>query len=309
MIYTVTLNPSIDYLVSVPDFRTGMTNRTASEQLLPGGKGINVSIVLKNLGIPSTALGFAAGFTGDEIIRRLEKFGIQPAFIRLSEGFSRINFKLKSIAGTEINGQGPKISPQEAQQLTDRLARLEDGDILFLSGSIPSSLSADTYRNILADLKGRKIQTVVDASGEALLKVLEYRPFLIKPNHHELGQLFGVALKPGEAVIPYGRKLQGMGARNVLISMAGDGAILIAENGDIVTAHPPKGTLKNGVGAGDSMAAGFMAGWMESGDYAHAFCMGVAAGSASAFSDNLATGEEIKNLYEKIVCKSCPAAR
>lgn len=309
MIYTVTLNPSIDYLVSVPDFRTGMTNRTASEQLLPGGKGINVSIVLKNLGIPSTALGFAAGFTGDEIIRRLEKFGIQPAFIRLSEGFSRINFKLKSIEGTEINGQGPKISPQEAQQLTDRLARLEDGDILFLSGSIPSSLSADTYRNILADLKGRKIQTVVDASEEALLKVLEYRPFLIKPNHHELGQLFGTALKPGEAVIPYGRKLQGMGARNVLISMAGDGAILIAENGDIFTAHPPKGTLKNGVGAGDSMAAGFMAGWMESGDYAHAFCMGVAAGSASAFSDNLATGEEIKNLYEKIVCKSCPAAR
>lgn len=309
MIYTVTLNPSIDYLVSVPDFRTGMTNRTASEQLLPGGKGINVSIVLKNLGIPSTALGFAAGFTGDEIIRRLEKFGIQPAFIRLSEGFSRINFKLKSIEGTEINGQGPKISPQEAQQLTDRLARLEDGDILFLSGSIPSSLSADTYRNILADLKGRKIQTVVDASEEALLKVLEYRPFLIKPNHHELGQLFGTALKPGEAVIPYGRKLQGMGARNVLISMAGDGAILIAENGDIFTAHPPKGTLKNGVGAGDSMAAGFLAGWMESGDYAHAFCMGVAAGSASAFSDNLATGEEIKNLYEKIVCKSCPAAR
>ncbi len=309
MIYTVTLNPSIDYLVSVPDFRTGMTNRTASEQLLPGGKGINVSIVLKNLGIPSTALGFAAGFTGDEIIRRLEKFGIQPAFIRLSEGFSRINFKLKSIEGTEINGQGPKISPQEAQQLTDRLARLEDGDILFLSGSIPSSMSADTYRDILADLKGRKIQTVVDASGEALLKVLEYRPFLIKPNHHELGQLFGTALKPGEAVIPYGRKLQGMGARNVLISMAGDGAILIAENGDIFTAHPPKGTLKNGVGAGDSMAAGFMAGWMESGDYAHAFCMGVAAGSASAFSDNLATGEEIKNLYEKIVCKSCPAAR
>ncbi|GFI65735.1 tagatose-6-phosphate kinase [Lachnospiraceae bacterium] len=309
MIYTVTLNPSIDYLVSVPDFRTGMTNRTASEQLLPGGKGINVSIVLKNLGIPSTALGFAAGFTGDEIIRRLEKFGIQPAFIRLSEGFSRINFKLKSIEGTEINGQGPKISPQEAQQLTAQLARLEDGDILFLSGSVPSSLSADTYRNILADLKGRKIQTVVDASGEALLKVLEYRPFLIKPNHHELGQLFGAALKPGEAVIPYGRKLQGMGARNVLISMAGDGAILIAENGDIFTAHAPEGTLKNGVGAGDSMAAGFMAGWMESGDYAHAFCMGVAAGSASAFSDNLATGEEIKNLYEKIVCKSCPAAR
>lgn len=286
-----------------------MTNRTASEQLLPGGKGINVSIVLKNLGIPSTALGFAAGFTGDEIIRRLEKFGIQPAFIRLSEGFSRINFKLKSIEGTEINGQGPKISPQEAQQLTAQLARLEDGDILFLSGSVPSSLSADTYRNILADLKGRKIQTVVDASGEALLKVLEYRPFLIKPNHHELGQLFGAALKPGEAVIPYGRKLQGMGARNVLISMAGDGAILIAENGDIFTAHAPEGTLKNGVGAGDSMAAGFMAGWMESGDYAHAFCMGVAAGSASAFSDNLATGEEIKNLYEKIVCKSCPAAR
>lgn len=308
MIYTVTLNPSIDYLVSVPDFRTGMTNRTASEQLLPGGKGINVSIVLKNLGIPSTALGFAAGFTGDEIIRRLEESGIQPAFIRLSQGFSRINFKLKSIEGTEINGQGPKISPGEAGQLTERLSRLKDGDILFLSGSIPASMPADTYRNILADLKDRTIQTVVDASGELLLKVLEYGPFLIKPNHHELGGLFGLELKTKEAVIPCGRKLQSLGARNVLISMAGDGAVLIAENGDLFTADAPDGTLKNGVGAGDSMAAGFMAGWMESGDYAHAFCMGVAAGSASAFSDNLATGEEIRKLYERIVCKCRPAA-
>lgn len=306
MIYTVTLNPSIDYLVSVPDFRTGVTNRTVSEQLLPGGKGINVSIVLKNLGIPSTALGFAAGFTGDEIIRRLEDAGIQPAFIRLSEGFSRINFKLKSIEGTEINGQGPKISPHEAQQLTARLARLRDGDTLFLSGSIPASMPSDTYRNILAGLPDRKLQTVVDASGDLLLKVLEYHPFLIKPNHHELGELFGVALEPGEEVIPYGQKLRNLGARNVLISMAGDGAILIAEDGGIYAAAAPEGRLKNGVGAGDSMAAGFMAGWMERRDYGHAFRMGVAAGSASAFSDNLATGAEIRNLYEKVICEHRP---
>lgn len=303
MIYTVTLNPSLDYIVSVEEFKLGLTNRTDSELILPGGKGINVSTVLSNLGIENTALGFVAGFTGDEIIRRLENMGIHAEFIRLSEGFSRINFKLKSVEGTEINGQGPQIQEADVRKLTEQLERVKEGDTLFLAGSIPASMSNDTYRNIMADLQDRKLRIVVDAAGDLLLRVLEYRPFLIKPNHHELGEIFGVGLQPGEAVIPYGRRLQQMGAGNVLISMAGAGAALIAEDGSVYMASAPEGELKNGVGAGDSMAAGFMAGWMERQDYEYAFRMGVAAGSASAFSENLATGDEIRRLYERVVSR------
>lgn len=300
MIYTVTLNPSLDYIVSVEDFKLGRTNRTSSELMLPGGKGINVSTVLKNLGMENTALGFVAGFTGDEIVRRLEIMGVQTDFIRLSRGFSRINFKLKSMEGTEINGQGPRICEKEVEKLMEQLKQLKEGDTLFLAGSIPASMSDDTYRNIMEGLKNRKPQIVVDATGDLLLKVLEYRPFLIKPNHHELGEIFEVELQPGEAVIPYGRKLQEMGARNVLISMAGAGAALIAEDGSVYMAPAPEGELKNGVGAGDSMVAGFMAGWMERQDYEYAFRMGVAAGSASAFSESLATGNEIREVYERV---------
>lgn len=299
MIYTVTLNPSLDYIVSVEDFKLGRTNRTGSELMLPGGKGINVSTVLKNLGVENTALGFVAGFTGDEIVRRLEVMGVQTGFIRLSEGFSRINFKLKSLEGTEINGQGPQIREKDVERLMEQLKQMKEGDTLFLAGSIPASMSDDTYRNIMKGLKDRRLRIVVDATGDLLLKVLEYRPFLIKPNHHELGEIFGVELQPGEAVIPYGRKLQEMGAENVLISMAGAGAALIAEDGSVYMAPAPKGELKNGVGAGDSMVAGFMAGWMERQDYEYAFRMGVAAGSASAFSENLATGNEIREVYER----------
>lgn len=299
MIYTVTLNPSLDYIVSVEDFKLGRTNRTGSELMLPGGKGINVSTVLKNLGVENTALGFVAGFTGDEIVRRLEVMGVQTGFIRLSEGFSRINFKLKSMEGTEINGQGPQIREKDVERLMEQLKQMKEGDTLFLAGSIPASMSDDTYRNIMKGLKDRRLRIVVDATGDLLLKVLEYRPFLIKPNHHELGEIFGVELQPGEAVIPYGRKLQEMGAENVLISMAGAGAALIAEDGSVYMAPAPKGELKNGVGAGDSMVAGFMAGWMERQDYEYAFRMGVAAGSASAFSENLATGNEIREVYER----------
>lgn len=300
MIYTVTFNPSLDYIVSVLDFQTGLTNRTESELLLPGGKGINVSTVLRNLGIENTALGFVAGFTGDEVVRRLEALGVRNGFIRIEEGFTRINLKLKSIDGTEINGQGPQIGRDKAELLMRQLETLGNGDVFFLSGSIPASMPDDTYRNIMDRLDGRGVQIVVDATQSLLLNVLEYRPFLIKPNNHELGEIFGVSLKTRKDVIPYGRKLQEAGAQNVLVSLAGEGAVLIAADGNVYAAPAPKGRLVNAVGAGDSMVAGFMAGWLEKQDYRHAFYMGVAAGSASAFSENLATREEIEAVYRQI---------
>ena len=301
MIYTVTFNPSLDYIVSVPGFELGKTNRTASEQMLPGGKGINVSTVLWNLGIPSTALGFMAGFTGDEIQRKIRELGFGCDFIPVEEGFSRINLKLKSIDGTEINGQGPRIGTDKVDMLMKQLGELGEGDVLFLSGSIPSSMPDDAYQKIMAMLDGRGVRIVVDATRDLLMKVLPYHPFLIKPNNHELGEIFGVKLDTRQSVIPYGKKLQEMGAVNVLISMAGEGAVLIDENGRVYEEPAPKGKLINGVGAGDSMVAGFMAGYMEKQDYQYAFHMGIAAGSASAFSENLATREEIEAVYQQII--------
>lgn len=300
MIYTVTFNPSLDYIVSVENFQLGLTNRTSSELMLPGGKGVNVSTVLMNLGIENTALGFVAGFVGDEIVRQMEEMGVQNGFIRIEEGVSRINLKLKSIDGTEINGQGPVISPEHVEELMKQLDRLGEGDVLFLSGSIPSSMPDDAYQKIMERLDGRGVQIVVDATKDLLLNVLEYHPFLIKPNNHELGELFGVELKTREEVIPYAKKLQEKGAVNVLVSMAGEGAVLIDANEDVYMAPTPKGTLVNGVGAGDSMVAGFMAGWLEKQDYEHAFCMGVSAGSASAFSEHLATKAEIEAVYQQV---------
>ena len=300
MIYTVTLNPSLDYIVSVADFRLGMTNRTISEYILPGGKGINVSIVLKNLGIESTVLGFAAGFTGREIVRRIEELGLQNQMILLQHGVSRINFKLKSIEGTEINGQGPEISRQEMEQLLGQLAGLQSGDVLFLSGSVPGSLPADIYAGMMQLLGGRGIKIVVDAAGEQLLKAALCHPVLIKPNHHELGELYGVELHTRKEAVPYAKALQEAGAENVLVSMAGEGAVLAAADGRIYGAPAPEGKLVNSVGAGDSMVAGFMAGLLESGDYLEAFKMGLAAGSASAFSENLAAGEEIRKVRERV---------
>ena len=291
MIYTVTFNPSLDYIVSVDDFKLGLTNRTSSELILPGGKGTNVSTVLKNLGFESTALGFVAGFTGNEIVKRLNDMGIKSDFISIENGISRINLKLKSIDGTEINGAGPDISEEKVNKLMDKLNQLKKGDVLVLAGSIPSSMSDNIYRDIMADLKDRGVMIVVDATKDLLLNVLEYHPFLIKPNNHELGEIFDVKLTTREEVIPYGRKLQEKGARNVLVSMAGEGAVLIAEDGQVFDAPAPKGKLINGVGAGDSMVAGFVAGWIEKQDYEYAFHMGVASGSASAFSENLATKE------------------
>lgn len=299
-VYTVTLNPSLDYTVSVDHFRLGYTNRTESEFLTVGGKGINVSTVLKNLGIESTALGFVAGFTGQEAVRQLRERGIESGLIMLEEGLTRINVKLQSVEGTEINGQGPDIPEEKFVQLSKRLSELTAGDVLFMSGSIPASLPGDTYMRMMERL-APGVMTVVDASGELLTKVLPLRPFLIKPNHHELGEIFGVTLTDRASVIPYAKKMQEMGAGNVLVSLAGEGAVLLAEDGSIYEAPAPEGKLVNGVGAGDSMAAGFMAGWLEKRDYAHAFHMGVAAGSATAFSEGLATGEEIAALLADYV--------
>lgn len=300
MIYTVTFNPSLDYIVSVEDFRLGFTNRTGSELILPGGKGINVSTVLMNLGIENIALGFSAGFTGDEIIRELEKMGVKSRFIPIEEGISRINLKLKSIEGTEINGRGPDISSEKVGLLMEKLKTLGEGDILVLAGSIPSSMPDDIYQKIMETLRDKGILIAVDATRDLLVNVLKYHPFLVKPNNYELGEIFQVKLDTREAAVPYGRKLQAMGARNVLISMAGEGAVLITEEGDVYQSPAPKGTLVNGVGAGDSMVAGFLAGWMKKHDYRHAFYMGVSAGSASAFSEYLATKEEISRVYKQM---------
>ena len=301
MIYTVTFNPSLDYIVSVSDFKLGLTNRTDSELLLPGGKGINVSTVLQNLGIANTALGFTAGFVGEEVRKEVEQLGVKAEFISLDEGVSRINLKLKSIDGTEINGQGPKIPREAVDALMTQLDRLGADDTLVLAGSIPASMPDDIYQKIMERLDGRGVRIVVDATKDLLLNVLGHHPFLIKPNNHELGDIFGVKLSDREEVVPYARKLQEKGAVNVLVSMAGKGAVLLAEDGNVYAAEAPKGILKNGVGAGDSMVAGFLAGYGESGDYEHAFRMGLAAGSASAFSEQLATKDEIEKVYE--TCK------
>ena len=301
MIYTITFNPSIDYIVSVDHFQIGNVNRTSNEYLLPGGKGINVSIVLNNLGIESIALGFIAGFTGNEIKRRVEEeFQIKTDFINVENGYSRINFKMKSDEESEVNGNGPLITESHLSQLKQKLLRLKSGDILVLSGSIPSCVSKDIYSHIMSELKEKDINIVVDATGELLMNVLEHKPFLIKPNNHELAEMFHVKLSGIEDIIKYAKKLQKLGARNVLISMAGDGALIICENGKVYFSEAPKGKVKNSVGAGDSMVAGFIAGYVNIKDYVQAFKTGIATGSASAFSENLATQEEVEALLRTI---------
>ncbi len=299
MIYTVTFNPSLDYIVSVEDFKLGMTNRTATERMLPGGKGINVSIVLRQLGLDNTALGFVAGFTGEEIIRNLKEYGIQADFIRIPAGISRINVKMKNIDGTEINGMGPEISPDKMEELMAQLEQLSQGDVLVLAGSIPKSMPDDIYRHILKRMESKKILAVVDATGDLLMNVLPYHPFLIKPNNHELGELFDVSITTREQVVPYAKKLQERGAANVLVSMGGQGAVLVSETGEVYMAEAPAGELKNSVGAGDSMVAGFVTGWITRRDYEYAFRMGVSTGSASAFSENLATRAEAEEVMKR----------
>ena len=300
MIYTVTFNPSLDYIVSIQDFELGKTNRTTQEQMLAGGKGINVSTVLKNLGIDNVALGFVAGFTGKEIERMAKESGIICDFITLEEGCSRINVKMKDFDGTEVNGMGPVIHEDAVEQLKKQLRELKQGDTLVLAGSIPSCMSDSIYRDIMSELKDKGINFVVDATKDLLMNVLEFHPFLIKPNNHELGEIFGVELTTRESVVPYAKKLQEMGARNVLVSMAGQGAVLLDEKENVYMLPAPKGTLINAVGAGDSMVAGFIAGWTKTQDSYHAFKMGVSAGSASAFSEILATKEDVERVYRSI---------
>ena len=300
MIYTVTFNPSLDYIVRVENFRAGTINRTYYENILPGGKGINVSIVLKNLGHDSTALGFMAGFTGREICARLEKFGVASDFIDVAEGLSRINLKMKSDEETEINGQGPNITDADIEKLYEKLDTLQAGDILIISGSVPNTLPGDMYERIMSRLEGRGIEIVVDAEKDLLVNVLKFHPFLIKPNNHELGAIYGVELKKKDEVVPYAKKLQEAGAKNVLISMAGEGAVFISEKGDVLKSEAPKGKVVNSVGAGDSMVAGFMTGYLETGDYEKAFKMGLCTGSASAFSPDLATRPEVEALLKTI---------
>ena len=271
MIYTVTFNPSLDYIVSVDNFTLGRVNRTRKEIIYPGGKGINVSMVLQNLGYQSCALGFMAGFTGREIARLLEVNGVESDFIHVDEGLSRINVKLRSNEESEINGQGPAIKKRDIALLYEKLDRIQDGDILVLAGSIPEVMPDDIYMDIMRYLQTKDVRIVVDATKDLLVNVLPYHPFLIKPNNHELGEIFGVELKTTEEIVTYAKKLQEKGARNVLISMAGDGAILLTEDGQIFQSLPPKGKVLNSVGAGDSMVAGFLAGYLENQDYEYAF--------------------------------------
>ena len=300
MIYTVTFNPSLDYIVKVDSFQLGEVNRTVSEKILSGGKGINVSIVLKNLDIDSIALGFIAGFTGEQIEKGVKSFGCRTDFIRIENGMSRINVKLKSNEESEINGQGPQICEVDLQEMFDKLNALNDNDILVLAGSIPNTLPADIYEKILRQVAAKKIKVVVDATRDLLLNVLKYNPFLIKPNKQELGEMFGVQLHNEEEIVFYAKKLQEQGAQNVLISMAGEGAILITSGGEIYKSPAPKGVVRNSVGAGDSMVAGFLAGYLPNSDFSEAFRMGIAAGSASAFSEELATKEQIWILLKSI---------
>lgn len=300
MIYTMTFNPALDYIIQVDGYQPGQVNRAQSEKILPGGKGINVSIVLHNLGIENTALGFSAGFTGGEIQRLLAGMGCRTEFISLDAGMSRINVKLKTGEETEINGQGPKISPAALEALYQKLAGLQDGDYLVLAGSVPADLPDAIYCEIMQRLADKKLHFVVDAVNELLLNVLPYHPFLIKPNHHELGELFGRVLQTEDEIVGCAKQLQTQGARNVLVSLGGDGGILVTESGEVLKSPAPKGKLVNSTGAGDSMVAGFLAGYLESGSYRHAFLMGLAAGSASAFSENLATRDEVLKVYQEI---------
>lgn len=296
MIYTVTFNPALDYVVTVNHFTLGSVNRTVRENIFYGGKGINVSALLANLGYESTALGFVAGFTGGEIERGVRALGFGSDFIKVEKGMSRINLKLKSDEESEINGMGPDITADDVKALFGKLDQLGQGDILVLSGSIPAAMEDDIYERIMEKLDGRGIRIVVDAEKDLLLNVLKYHPFLIKPNNHELGQMFGVEIDSDEDIVAYAGKLQEMGAVNVLVSMAKDGAILVSEDGEVHKQGVAKGKVRNSVGAGDSMVAGFIAGYLEKRDYRYALKLGTACGGATAFSDGIGTKDYIMEL-------------
>lgn len=300
MIYTVTFNPSLDYVVAVEHFESGKINRTTSEALFAGGKGINVSYVLAQLGVKSTALGFVAGFTGVELQACLQEQGISTDFITVKEGLTRINVKMRSDVETEINGQGPVVSEFELTQLMEKINNLSEQDILVLSGSVCKGVSQSIYADIVKVCNEKRVRVIVDASSQLLWNSLEYNPFLIKPNHHELGEIFHQKISTSEEAIFYAKELQKRGARNVLVSAGEAGAILVAEDGRIYESKAPKGTVINSVGAGDSMVAGFIAGYLESNNYEEALKLGVSAGSATAFSEGLANKKKIEELLARI---------
>lgn len=297
MIYTLTLNPALDYVVNVDEFKEGLVNRTKSEEILYGGKGINTSVVLTNIGVENTALGFVGGYIGKEFERLLNKDDVKTDFIYLNNGNTRINVKIKGINETDINAKGPDVSKSEIDSLFEKIQLLKDGDYITLAGSIPSSVPGEIYVKIARMLKDRNINLVVDAEKELLTDVLQYNPFLIKPNHHELGDIFGKKFSSEEEITSAGKELQKMGARNIFISMAGDGGIFIAEDGKTYYSPAPQGKVVNSTGAGDSLVAGFLAGFLQTNDYKKAFVYGLCAGSASAFSERLATKKEINGLY------------
>ena len=301
MIYTLTFNPALDYQIHVPNYQTGQVNRTNEEALLAGGKGINVSTVLHRLGTKTLALGFIAGFTGEAVSALLKQDGIPQDFITLPIGNTRINIKLITDTETEINGRGAFIDENSMHQLFEKLDNMQEGDILVLAGSIPDSLPDSVYCDIMYRYQEKNIQFAVDASGELLKKALTCRPFLIKPNHHELGELFGVKLHRPAETIKYAQKLQEWGARNVLVSMAEKGAVLVCEDGEILQQPAFRGNVISSTGAGDSMLAGFLSGYARTGSFQQALYLGVSAGSASAFSGTLAEKEQVLALYQKLV--------
>ena len=294
MVYTVTLNPALDYVMKLKNLRTDDINRTDGEEIYYGGKGINVSVILTQLDIPNTALGFLGGFTGKKLEEMLRSDGISCDFNYLKNGDTRINVKIKSDKEIDLNACGPEITQADMQSFLKKLDGIKDGDYLILAGSIPKTLPNDIYERMLESVSDRKVNCVVDATGDLLKNVLKYRPFLIKPNHHELGDLFSVEIKSDDDIVKYSKKLQEMGAKNVLVSMAKDGAMLTDENGNVHKIGNAKGKLVNSVGCGDSMVAGFTAGYIKTADYSYALRLGSACGNATAFSEKLATREEIE---------------
>lgn len=300
MIYTVTFNPSIDYVVAIENFEIGKINRTTSEALFAGGKGINVSYVLAQLGVKSTALGFIAGFTGIELQSRLREQGISTDFITVKEGLTRINVKMRSNEETEINGQGPVVSKGELAQLVEKLNSLKDEDILVISGSVCKGVSQSIYADVVKLCNEKRVRVIVDASSQLLWNTLEYNPFLIKPNHHELGEIFNQEISTSEEIIFYAKELQNRGARNVLVSAGEMGAILVAEDNKVYEQKAPIGNVVNSVGAGDSMVAGFLAGYLKSNSFEDAIKLGVATGSATAFSEGLADKKKIEEVFTAI---------
>lgn len=305
MIYTITFNPSLDYVVSVNKFEAGKINRTVSEAIFAGGKGINVSTVLKELGVESVALGFIAGFTGMELQRKLQEQGLNTDFIAVQEGHTRINMKLRSDIliepetdgvwhqETEVNGQGPVVSEAELKQLFQKVDGLSAEDVLVISGSVCRGVPQSIYADLVKLCNEKELPVIVDASSVLLWNVLEHSPFLIKPNKDELEDLFYRDIETKEEVIFYAKELQNRGAKNVLVSLGKDGAVLVAKDGKVYEMEAPQGEVINSVGAGDSMVAGFLAGYLESQSYENALELGICAGSATAFSEGLARKEDI----------------